>query len=60
MDDTHGIFNEVVKLHELSHCTVNIPDDITKPTYKTVKQIEGKLNHYLKAISICIERDEST
>ena len=60
VDDIHGIFNEVVKLHELPHCTVNIPDDITKPTYKTVKQIEGKLNHYLKAISICIERDEST
>ena len=59
VDDIHGIFNEVVNLYKLPHCIVNIPDDITKPTYKTVKQIESKLKHYLKAVSICIEIDES-
>lgn len=55
MDDVLSTFNDVVKLSNSPHCIVDIPDNIIKPAYKTEKQILGKLNHYLKAVSISKE-----
>jgi len=55
VDDLLSTFNEVVNLSKSPHSIVNIPDNIIKPTCKTEKQVEGKLNHYLKVVSISKE-----